>query len=282
MMPTTVVARRSGSWRTVSVSLITAAPDGLGAERGDSLDVGTHRNLALLRVRFDQSRRRLVVDDDVFADVFAGTAEERIDVIGGRHAVGLAWLRHHVADVNLHRVRVCDFLRDTRDEKVRQNRGEERPGTEHDGVGVANRGDDFLERFGAARFEEDTLDRFFRLGNVRFAVYDRPSSSSAQSRTMPSVAGNTRPTILSTRLDSLMARSKLPVTPLIAARKRFPKECPLRPSPSVKRKRKRSVTNASSSASATKQFECRREAERRVPSEGGRRTRRRRSPSRRR
>ena len=142
----TTVASLSGSWRTVSVSPMTGARTGFEPERRDALDVGLDRNLTLLRVRGEQPRRRLVVDDDVVADALAGVGEQRLDVIGGRHAVGLSGLRHHVADVHLDRVRVGDFARDAADQEVRRDRGVERTGPEHDRVGVANRVDHLVER----------------------------------------------------------------------------------------------------------------------------------------
>ena len=80
-----------------------------------------------------------------------------------------------------------------------------------------------------------------------------PSARSAQRLICARVDGSTLPRILSTRLHSWMARSKLPVRSVSAARKRFPKECPVR-SPPSKRCWKRRPISDSSSASATRQL----------------------------
>ena len=74
--------------------------------------------------------------------------------------------------------------------------------------------DHFVERRAAAGGSKKTRsNRPPASGDARFASTIVPSIKLRAERTMPSVAGSTRPTTFSTRLDSLIARSKLPVMP---------------------------------------------------------------------
>ena len=81
-----------------------------------------------------------------------------------------------------------------------------------------------------------------------------PFSSSAHKRTSTLVAGTTWPWTARTRLEAVIAVSKLPVIAVKADRKRFPKLCPSSPLPEGKRYWKSPLISGSSVAKAAKQF----------------------------
>ena len=89
--------------------------------------------------------------------------------------------------------------------------------------------------------------------STRFSGALSPSRTSAQSVTVCSVDGTTRPRIASTRLASCNPRSNEPVMSASAVINKFPNECPSSVS-SPKRYRKSCVSSVSSSASAVMQL----------------------------
>ena len=82
-------------------------------------------------------RRR--IDEHVVDRTPARMIENRPSVHGSRVAIRLAWLRQHVADVDLERLALFQGLRHTVDEEVRHDARVEAAGAEDHDVRLADR-----------------------------------------------------------------------------------------------------------------------------------------------
>ena len=94
-------------------------------------------------------------------------------MVGGGVALGLAVLRHDIADVKLLRVRRADRVGHAVDEQVRDHARIKASRAEQDEVGLRNSAERVGQRLRALRHERNMVDAavllLFRVENVRFA-----------------------------------------------------------------------------------------------------------------
>ena len=114
--------------------------------------------LILFRVGVEDVLRWPAPVHDHHIDDESRVLDDRAQVLFGRVAVGLARLRHHIADVDAQRPRMAQRLGDLFDDKVRQHGRVQRAGSDEDHVGVRELVECALHRRGVGRIDGEAHD----------------------------------------------------------------------------------------------------------------------------
>ena len=107
-------------------------------------------------------------ESQLLANHWSGEQVEKLDCV-----IGLAELRGDVRDVDGVRARAQHGLAQSRHEQVRQHRGVERAGADHDQVRFEQRGGGLGVHLDVRRLDEHPLDRRARLRQRRFPAFGR-------------------------------------------------------------------------------------------------------------
>lgn len=141
--------------------------DAFEAEALDGFNVIFHGLGALLAIALDDgAARHAMIQDHPIENLLLGVFEDRADVIGGGEMRSFAGLGHEIADVDAFGAGSGDGFGDSGDEQIRNYAGKERAGAENDEIGVRDRLDIFLRRFGMMAREPHAADRATRFCDV--------------------------------------------------------------------------------------------------------------------